>query len=151
MNNTKLYRSATILLLVINLVILVLIFSHRPSRPHASPAPEKILGLDATQEKAFDTLKKEHRDSIRYYSEQTSDAVEKYFAPLYTDSLSMDSAALQQILAIESQKLLLTYRHLAEVRQILTPEQMPQYAEFVRIISHGLQHGHKKPEHAPPH
>lgn len=93
----------------------------------------KELQFDAKQQEAFERLRNEHHEAMKKIGEENRQLHDELFRSLgrgsdastYADSLIHRIAMLR----IENEQI--TYRHLAQVRQLCTPQQQQRFDAMI--------------------
>ena len=137
MNRQQFYKSAAIILLLMNLAIIAFFFLTKPHPPGANRGGDfsrqaiDMLQLDKAQHRSFLQLTKDHSLNMTDIDEQKRALLKPYFQHhskdaqnTYTDSL------LVQIQLLERQKIEDTYAHFQEVETLLHDKQKPHFEKF---------------------
>ncbi|MCP9236282.1 hypothetical protein [Lewinella sp. JB7] len=132
MNKLQAYRWATAGLLIVNLVLLAVVFFGPAPRggPHASA--REILGLDDDQHAEFLRLAGTHRQNMQALNDRQTQLLRTYLEQLAT--VSDVPPVPGEVCSVETEKVRLTYRHLNDIKQLLTAEQMTAYPVFIEDI-----------------
>ncbi len=139
MNKLSFYRTAAIVLLIINLsVIGFFIFTKGgDGHPHNRKAEfkhqvVKILELDKEQEKLFSESAEKHNEMMMNLNKKQSHILQEYFKGL-NDGINEAEKAdfISEYNELETKKITGTYAHFEEVKNSLKPEQMRAYKGFV--------------------
>jgi hypothetical protein len=133
MNNTgknKIWIWLVILLVLANAGTLCFFWLSRPMPPE-SPAKflSKELAFSIEQQKQFEQLVQQHRDSVRLWRDQLQSAKEEMYAlvkePAVSDST--EQVAAQKLGAIVEKIEWFTLDHFQQVRLICTPSQEKKF------------------------
>ena len=160
MNQLKFFKVGFIVLMVLNLVLVAFLVmgkhvNHRPSHPGNNPKVFRqkiveILELTEDQKTQFNDLANEHHQQMMDVENEQKELVQHYFAGLINSENNQDSEKiLAELQHIERQKVELTYNHFEQVRAILSEEQTPQFAEFVKFALNRILLEGNKPPHPP--
>lgn len=139
MNKLNFYRTAAIVLLIINLsVIGFFIFTKGgDGHPHNRKGEFKhqafkILKLDDEQKKLFSESADKHHKMMKGLNRKQSRILQEYFKGL-NDGINETEKAdfIVEYNELETNKITGTYNHFEEVKNFLRPEQMGYYKGFV--------------------
>lgn len=136
MEKSNFYKYAFLLMIGFNLLLLVFFVVNRPkhgpgigNRLNA----KELLHLTNSQSDIFLGLAQEHIVEMKNYSVDQSKLLQRYFSQLYKkEGASQRDIILEEVQQIERKKINLTYKHLQEVKNILTDDQLPFYEEFAK-------------------
>lgn len=148
MKTERFYKSAIIVLLLLNLGTLSYLWLgnkrplHGPPPPHEGPARLIIerLKLDNEQQQKFDELKFEHQSKIREVrkeSGQLHDALFSLLKNAEVDTQAKDSIQ-NAIRVTELKKDEMTFEHFRQLKSILKPEQLPLFDGLIEDIGRRL-------------
>ncbi len=151
--NGKIYKVGFFVLLIINIALVSFVALKRQGSFMKRDMRERLsnqLGLDESQKKAFMDMAKLHREKIREIDNQERALLETYFDFLIKpDSLNSKNEILQQIQVLKKAKVLATYKHFEELKEICSDEQQAEFEAFMKrvipMISGGQRRGNKKP------
>ena len=140
MKQLKFYKYAAVSLLVLNLVLVVFLLLS-PSKGQQLPPPNghpnhhsatEIMKLDEQQNAAFLENVKVHKTQIERLNKEQRQLLQGYFETLFDGSPShQNDTLLQQVQAIEVQKIEVTYEHFKAIKVTLKPEQYEGFETFV--------------------
>lgn len=126
------YRVSALGMLLLNLGLLTfIVLAPRGGGPGQMPVKGR-LQLDDAQHDAFLNLADAHGGTMRGLSDRQRDLLVGYFDQLEDSSIKDSPPLPGEVLELEEQKIKRTYEHLLSVRQLLRPEQVEHYPEFVR-------------------
>ncbi|MEP0985420.1 hypothetical protein [Ekhidna sp.] len=136
--NSKLYKIGFFILLVIN-VGLVVLFVFRPKHPSrqmgARAQISQKLAFTEVQEKQFGEMVQTHRQAVRELMIEERTLVRSYFEQLSTEASSEDKEILlQQIMKLKKDKIILTYNHFEELKELCNEEQLAKFEEVIANI-----------------
>ncbi|GLB54130.1 hypothetical protein NBRC110019_31710 [Neptunitalea chrysea] len=150
MKQLHFFKYTTILLLVLNIGVIT--FFMITSRGVQVPVPDErgaleILHLSAKQGRQFHELVTVHHKQMRRLNTAERDLLAQYFGHVLatSDKSTPKTALLMEIEQIHKEKLSLTYQHFEEVKEMLTPEQVPYLKEFITDVMKNQGHAKKRP------
>ena len=150
MNSLRFYKTASVVLLLLNVAMLTFFFLTRP-KPHMSREDGKkmiisSLKLNKQQHTKFVSLANTHLRQLEQYDEQQRALLRPYFNRLVQGQIGTDSKdAILDILTLERGKIESTYKHLQDVQNLLKPEQIKGFDEFVqKAVGRILYHKNNK-------
>ncbi|MFC6268122.1 hypothetical protein [Frigoriflavimonas asaccharolytica] len=125
MKKTRLYLIAIVALLILNLVQLAIpFFLHGPPRGEGAKFnATEILHLNKDQEGNFDNIAKAHQHKMVEIQNHQKKLTEEYFA-------TSNKKFLNEICALEVEKIKFTNTHFEEVKSILNKDQIQYYQDF---------------------
>jgi Spy/CpxP family protein refolding chaperone len=133
----KLLYGIVAILIVLNISVIGFITTHHPHRPggvpHAAEAVVRELQFTPEQQKQFDILKTAHHNALEPVHEQGKRLHDAMFAQLSDGRVTGPVAdslidAIGENVKLEEQ---ITYRHLAQLRKVCTPEQQKKFDEIL--------------------
>ncbi|MEL6989221.1 MAG: hypothetical protein AAGK97_15520 [Bacteroidota bacterium] len=133
MKQLQFYKYATIALLLLNLAMIAFFFLTKPKpikKEITFNGPHELLSLDEEQEKAFLNLAKDHKAELKNINKNQQRLLSEYFKKLNNNNVQTDSL-MDQVIALEKNKIESTYQHFTDIKQILNPNQLDQYDKFV--------------------
>ncbi|WP_020566660.1 hypothetical protein [Neolewinella persica] len=133
MDKLTFYRYTTIGLLVLNLAILVFFFLYRPLMGGAPDGPPSlaILEMDKNQNDAFQGLVEKHRVVMRTANDRQKELLTEYFSQLAKPEGPVTGAFPEKYCEYEQEKIVGTYEHFLQVRELLRPEQQANFPIFI--------------------
>ncbi len=139
MKEVKFYKSATLILIVLNLVIVACFIFGRPKPPGPGQHPPfahratELMKLDETQLAQFEELVKIHREDMESLNGLQKELLDSYFKNIYdAKNAPSNDYQLKKLQTIEGQKVESTYRHFEEIKALLQPEQLDGFEQFMR-------------------
>ncbi|RMG86071.1 MAG: hypothetical protein D6714_04795 [Bacteroidetes bacterium] len=154
MTQLSFFKYAVALLFLLNIGMVGFFFLTKPPAPQAHnllrSAP-KMLNLDEKQKETFQALARQHQEKMRELDRKHAELLEAYFSTFTEKSpgVSPDSL-LHEAANIERAKIAATYQHFEDVKNILRPEQMPQFDKFMDQVLHQVLLPPKKERSGPP-
>jgi len=153
MKQVQFYKYASLAMLLLNVVLIVLLILGRPSGPPPprGGSPEdrvrNLLGLDQQQHANFVASVDDHIMRINTISQQQQASMRPYFQSL---TIEMDStnfdAALDNVQALEREKIESLFQHFQEIKRLLRADQMDEFEAFVEeLVNRNLFQTVKKP------
>lgn len=128
---------------VLNLVLLGFIFwpnTSRPGkhRPPGKPVPElvaEILDFSKEQKDQYKKMGRKHHQAITKLRRQKDDAVVNFLEASTRDSVdkSLDTK-MEKILEIEEARILLTYQHLEDIKNLCNDEQLKKFSKVINAM-----------------
>ncbi|GAA0877195.1 hypothetical protein GCM10009119_01630 [Algoriphagus jejuensis] len=141
--NKSIYRIGFFILLVVNIALLVL-FYFGPKRPPQRLQPNQAgikdqlamdLGFSEEQKARFDKMAMDHRDKVSRLENRERNLMDAYFDQLTKeDSEAEREQLLDEIQAINREKIEFTYSHFVELRGICTEEQLGKFDDALARI-----------------
>ncbi|MEM9821456.1 MAG: hypothetical protein AAF985_10305 [Bacteroidota bacterium] len=136
MSQLNFFKYTTVGLLVLNVSMIAFFFLTKPRPPlnegSAHHRVVKLLDLDKAQGEKFFQSARNHHDQLPLIEDRQKEALQTYFNSLLSAPDSIDLApALEKIVQLERQKVVLTYQHFEEIRGMLKPEQVPKFESFM--------------------
>ncbi|MBU2887761.1 hypothetical protein KO507_18500 [Gilvimarinus agarilyticus] len=159
--NNKAYQIGFFTLLAVNLVWVIL-FSFRP-KPHARQSDIKDnigqeLDFNPDQKAAFDKMAMQHQQTIRKIDKEEQELVSTFFDQLLPDADQTDhDQILSQILQLEKDKIMVTYHHFEDLKDLCNEEQVKKFDQVLQHIlprltrSSGQQGKPERPPFGPKH
>ncbi len=144
MRNEQFFKYTTLFLLLINIGLICFFFFSKPNHHHKNRRPNflnkafEILELDDQQKNQFEKLAEQHHQEILKIERTQKQKLAEYFEPLKRDTAHNLLLQKQNIKALESQKIEVTYKHFLEVKKLLRDDQLDNFElfidEFVQIL-----------------
>lgn len=136
MDKFTFYRNATFGLLAINLVLLALHIVPFISGPSNGPGDRMMravdqLELNEEQHERFNTSVEVHKARMKRINREQREILQKYFSGLTSDETNINPKLPQKYLALNEEKVTTTYQHFLDVKNILRPEQLQLYQNWV--------------------
>jgi periplasmic protein CpxP/Spy len=149
MNKVRILSLVSIVLLLINIVIIGVMVSHRSGRAHAVGPRRMIiekLHFDETQQVAYQKLIDAHIIDVKKGEQQIQEYKRRLYATLNSavdlsarDSLIAEMAKLQ--MSVEQ----IHYRHFQDIKALCKPDQQKAFEAFTLEISDLFQKGQRGP------
>ncbi|MEM6770478.1 MAG: hypothetical protein AAF597_07855 [Bacteroidota bacterium] len=142
MEKLTFYRSATWVMLVLNLILLVFLalpWIMPPGGP--TRGMERALDkleLDREQRMIFRSTAEKHQENMKRIKVQQQNTLLAYFEPLATNQGSISPQLSQDYLKLTEEKVQATYQHFLEVKDMLRPEQQHLYEEWIGNAIQGI-------------
>ena len=140
MSKTKIISFIAIGLLVLNLALIAVLFTHQKHRPAPRERPRNIiiesLQFDEAQIKEYDKLITEHRSAIENQEKNILSLKNQLYSSLSVDEDSLLVISLEQQLGqlqigIEE----LHYEHFQQIKNLCRPNQLDHFNELMKNIS----------------
>jgi hypothetical protein len=143
MSQLKIYRSISVLLLILNLAMLIFFFRTKgPHSRHRGPQMNhihEILDLDSEQSDRFKSLVTEHKEAMLSISKNQRNLINQYFSPLKSpDSKKENSQILIDYNSAEERKLETTYAHFQAIKALLNADQVINFNKFMEVAMHEI-------------
>jgi len=147
-------------MVVLNLVLLAFIFwpddsKPRKRRPPGKPVPElvaEILNFSEEQKDQYKKMGRTHHQAITKLRRQKDEAVVNFLEASTRDSVdkSLDTK-MERILEIEEERILLTYQHLEDIKNLCTDEQLKNFSKVISAMFKSPAGGRRPggPPHGP--
>ncbi|WP_421898012.1 hypothetical protein [Marinoscillum sp.] len=136
--NNKMYKTGFFILLVINIGLVVLFaLGPRPPRPESGIKNEisRELGFTAAQKAAFEQMALNHREAIHTLEKQEGELMGAFFNQLsQTEPNGVNEGLLQEIMQLEKDKIMVTYRHFEDLKGICNEEQLVRFERVIQRI-----------------
>ena len=134
MNKLRFYQYSTWALLILNVIVLCLFLFILPPPRQRVPGPGhsfpgravEVMQLDQDQQRAFQEIVLEHRNTMSAIHRRQHDLVQQYF----DNPERSDSIALGEIADNEAKKLEITLEHFQKIKSILNPGQLAGFQQF---------------------
>ena len=147
--NNAVYKVGFFVLLAIN-IALVVFLTVRP-KPGSGPKRRQDemaqeLNLTPEQKEQFAALALGHRESITALNGQGKELMRTFFSSVSSEDITdrQKDVLLRDILGLEEEKILVTYHHFEDLRNICTEEQKAHFGEvMLRIIPLLINDDHK--------
>ena len=149
MNKIKLLTIGVIGLLLLNLVLMGMMYMHRPIGPRPGDrhmkddGPKQLiidrLHLSDDQVKQYDILIDQHQASINELDSKIKTAKHDLYATLSDPTYAGADSILQRLNEWHSQIEKLHYDHFKSVREICSEDQMPAYNRLTTELAHLFQ------------
>ena len=166
-DSAKIWKWMVALLAVLNIALLVNIWSHKPhhemrEHPHQGPPGSGIGGpsdliihelkFNPEQIKQFEVLRDEHRATIRKLMDDGHTVRDNFFELLKSDSVNqiLVSERGSAIAANQQGIELATFNHFQKVRAICNSEQKKHFDEIINDVLKQMGRPHGKQEEGPP-
>ncbi len=140
--------AAIIILLLINIGLLVFFFcckgdnrGHKPGAGREAMAKEflkKDIGFSEAQLQQYDTLSKQHRESVKSFFEEMRNSKEKSLKELGTNGFSDSIIDLTATQASAKQKEMdiKMFQHFKAIRALCTNDQLPRFDSlFYKMVT----------------
>ncbi len=155
MKSARLYQLIILFLLVLNTLVIGFFVWSKPKKHnakmhhHPGKIAKEIFGMDEEQSSVFVGLAKKHRSHI----DSLSKSQRKLLKPLFFEHLDGNEkvdhdSIIDLIQEIEGKKIEYTYQHYSEVKEILSPDQLEHFDEFLEETLKFILNEHVK--HPPP-
>lgn len=138
MKESRFYKISTLVLLIINIGLITFFIINKPKHPPMEgntpfqQSAKNILHLTEEQDKAFVQLANQHMQLMRTINKDQADLLKPHFSTILNDSSQMiPTETLEQFSALERKKVVNTYQHFLDIKDMLTPEQMPHFKHFM--------------------
>lgn len=136
--NSNTYRIGFFVLLVINIALLV-IFTMRPEMPMQQRGLKdeisRELNFTEEQKAMFDKMAENHHEAIRELEKQEQELLRSFFQQLSLDySKENKEAQLEHILQLEKDKIIVTYNHFEELKEMCNEEQLKRFDRVMERI-----------------
>ena len=141
MEAVKFYKYIIAGLLLLNLGLLAFLMLRKPPHPPKHLHGPKnafvlkafdLLQLDENQKTIFKQLAKAHHLQMNRYDSTQVALLPSYFEQLnQTKNTEYSQEVLDQISNIERQKVETTYQHFEDIKQLLRPNQLSRFENFV--------------------
>ena len=152
MKTTQLYKYTTWFLLAVNIgMLLFLFFTMRPPPNREEGLAEHMkqtLNLTSEQMPIFTSSTEKYKQHVNMVSTQQKQILRAYFLTL-VDVPADKEALLLQLQQLEKQKIQNSYQHLQEIKNILSPDQIPDYKQFMAEALEIMLSDKKKPNLPP--
>lgn len=132
MDKLKFYQIIALGMLLLNLVLLGFILLAGPPQQDRPGHALEELQLDDGQHDRFTQLAQAHQQQMRETNEEQRELLNTYFDGLINPDPVQGIKLPEAVVMLEHKKITSTYRHLLEVKEILRPEQVDRYPDFVR-------------------
>jgi hypothetical protein len=158
MDQLKFYKYTIGGLLLLNIAMIAFfIFTkpkHEPRPPRESIDLQaelvRILDLSSEQKNTFKSLADDHNLTIKSINEGQQRLLPSYFETLTMPSYQVNKdSLLTQYQQLERQKMEVTYQHFQDIKSLLSEKQLPQFKEFMRILTDRITGGENR--NPPPH
>lgn len=153
----NLYKAGFFILLVINLawVLWVVAWDRKPPSRLRGPRSEarvermmgRRLGLSEDQQREFRALYARHHKEMETMQQQLASQKNALIDLMQPEDSTAADSLIHQIGITETTLQAMTYQHLMQVRELLSPEQQEK---FGRLLRRGVERGHGRP-HPPQH
>ena len=132
-------------MVVLNLVLITFNFwpggkgpENERRRPFREPMPEKvarILNFSQEQKETYRKMGRKHHEQVIALRKKKDEAVIKFLEASTRDSvdISLDTK-MEEILEIEREKILLTYQHLEDIKNLCNDEQLKNFSEVINVM-----------------
>ncbi len=154
MNKQRFFIITTIVLLLLNAVTIVYLFSNRQLPPFGGPGPAdfliKELKLDEKQQQQFEQLRQQNQQNLRNIREEDHRLHEEYFELLKTNSQDRKMAdSITSLIAQQrKQTELALFDHFAQIRNICHASQQEKLNNIIDEMARRLSPERQGP---PPH
>lgn len=134
MKQLQFFKIGFWLLLGMNIILAsVAILGHinRPQRPVGKPDRGilRTLQFDDQQQKAFRHLADAHREDMIHIQRKSKELVKGYFRTLTSKDEGEKALLLDEIEALEKQKLTITYSHFEDLRDLCREDQLVHFSK----------------------
>ncbi|MBB4079622.1 hypothetical protein GGR28_002247 [Lewinella aquimaris] len=134
MDKLKVYQFAAIGLLLLNLALLTFIVLAPGRMSHGPLQAVKRFDFDAAQHDQFMTYAHAHDAKMRAFNQRQAALLETYFRQLTTPQATDPGPLPSELGTLELEKILTTYAHFLEVKDLLRPEQEEHFPAFVDAV-----------------
>lgn len=137
MKPLQLYKTATWILLLINLSMVAFFFLAPPPPHQKGDARKKVhdmMKMDQQQNEAFLEFAQQHMQRMDDLNNQQRNLLRPYFRRLIDSTQNINSDTFfYQIQQLEREKIEATYQHFQEVKSILRPGQEASFGKFINF------------------
>lgn len=136
MSATSIYKTASIFLLLINVMLIGFIWIGRPGAQQMRPPDQrpkgdgsfmlkgqKLMNLDEEQMAIYKERAIAHNKALSPIDRSHKECLLRYFQ-------NQDSLLLEKILDLEKQKIRITDQHFEEIKSLLREDQVAGFAQF---------------------
>lgn len=146
MTKLKIFSIVIFVLLLSNLILIVLLFFHRPT-PHGRNGPKKLviesLHFDSKQIEQYSKLIEQHRAKSRGLEMQ----IEKLKSELFSTLVSENKIKKDSLLLLISKKQSIFehvhFNHFLDIKRICKANQMNEYKELTKKMARFFGHKQK--------
>jgi len=140
MEHSQPYKYSIWGLLLLNFSMVAFFFlSATPPPPGAAIGGKKavdVLKMDEQQDESFLQLARQHIQPMDDLSNQQQKLLQPYFNRLIDQNKAHDSdSLLNQVLLLERKKIESVYQHFRDVKSILRPNQLGNFAAFIDHVA----------------
>lgn len=154
MKRENILIGVVIVLAIINGLVLYRFVSGPGGPPDGPPPHDKIiverLGLDQSQQRAFDGLKYQHRTKVNELESHFEKTMEAYFLLLRSNDQSKKDSLESVLGGLEREKAMVTYEHFKDLKDILRPDQKEKFDAFIPELFRFIMPPHPKRKLPPP-
>ncbi|MEL6254650.1 MAG: hypothetical protein AAFR87_21750 [Bacteroidota bacterium] len=143
MKQNLLFKILVGTMVVLNLVLLAFIFGPNilgpgKHRPPGKPIPElvaDILDFSEAQKDQYKKMGRRHHQAITRLQRKKDDAVVNFLKASTRDSVdkSLDTK-MEKILEVEKERILLTYQHLEDIKNLCNDEQLKNFSKVINAM-----------------
>ena len=143
MKQNLLFKILVGTMVVLNLVLLGFIFwpdnsGPRRHRPPGKPIPElvaEILNFSEEQKDQYKKMGRTHHQAITKLRRQKDEAVVNFLEASTRDSVDKSlNTKMERILEIEEERILLTYQHLEDIKNLCNDEQLKDFSKVINAM-----------------
>ncbi len=146
MEKITLYKIAVGCLIVLNLILVAFLWFGRPKAQHPPFRASEQFEMDEAQNKLFRNSVDLHKEGMNRINREQRLLLAEYFNQLKEPASTSLPPLPKKVLELEEQKILATYRHFYEVKNMLTTEQLNEYPDFVDyVINRVIRKEERKP------
>lgn len=136
MNKVKFYKIASISLLLLNVFLVSAFFITKPKGMHDSRRgtnAQELLKMDEVQHDLFLANVESHHREMEAIMEKKIEILKPFLYSVgNSDQTESQDATIQMMKEFEGQKLVSTYKHLQDVKNILNEDQLPLFDSFLK-------------------
>lgn len=133
MTRERLLLTLVVALVMLNGVVLFVFMTqgNRPGQPPHDRVIIETLGLDDSQQRTFDVLKRDHRRQMDSVDRIFAGVLQDYFA-LLNEPAQPKKDSLEQVIAdLERARVRITHAHFNDLRSLCRPGQKEEFDRFL--------------------
>lgn len=138
MSKTKILVITSLVLLGLNLLLVWIIFSHKPGGPGKEPKWIIIekLHLDESQKKEYEKLISWHRANIEIQQKKIRPLKENLYLQLNkSNSKSSVDSLIAEIGKVQTEIEHIHFKHFQDIQSLCKPEQMPAFENLSKELA----------------
>ncbi|MFZ1808424.1 MAG: hypothetical protein WAU36_14430 [Cyclobacteriaceae bacterium] len=147
--NNNIYRVGFFALLVINIALVIFLALGPKHPPLAQGIKDEIsreLEFTAEQKVTYDEMAMTHREKVSDIEKRERTLVRSFFNQLTLENTKDDKERiLDEILALNREKIMITYTHFDELKALCTTEQLTKFDKVISQIVPILTNAPQRP------